>query len=288
MSLVQYGSSSEDSSEDEGHVSSNAIASLSKSEPEVVKNGKKRTREDSDVQNISKKGKSKPSLPPLPTALRGLFQERERAPDDPSLHQGRTRSKPHVDGIWATTVYIDIPLTEELTDIVSTIVARAKALHPTLETIPEPHISLTRLFRLPALHLDRFKRDIKAVFEKRCKVRLSFSGLQCFSNDEQTRSFLTLRVGSGHADLESMLAEMDSLAVKYGQPTFYDTPELHASIAWALGGHILDQSTVEAILDKENIVDGHSELDTDIRHCVVFAERVCWKIGSQVESLTLR
>ncbi|KAG0224669.1 poly(U)-specific 3'-to-5' RNA exonuclease [Actinomortierella wolfii] len=292
MSLVQYGSSSSDESSDEGHVSSNANVSLNnrlKAETEAVQKGVKRSREEEgDSQNDKKRGKNGTQLPPLPPALTGLFQERERPPDDPSLHQGRTRSKPHVDGLWATSVYIDISLTEELEDIISTLVERAKALVPSLETIPEPHISLTRLFRLPTLHVDRFKRDVRSVFEKRNKIKLSFSGLQCFSNDEQTRSFLTLRVGSGHAELESMMADMDQIAIKYGQPTFYDNPEFHASFAWALGGHTLDQSTVEGILHQDNIGEIHKELDADIRQCVVQAERVSWKIGAKIESLALK
>ncbi|KAG0236447.1 poly(U)-specific 3'-to-5' RNA exonuclease [Actinomortierella wolfii] len=269
MSLVQYGSSSEDSSEDEGHVSSNANVSLNnrlKAETEAVQKGVKRSREEEgDRERMAL------SCHHYRQHLQAYFKSESVLQMIPHcIKDGR------------------VSLTEELQDIISTLVERAKALVPSLETIPEPHISLTRLFRLPTLHVDRFKRDVRSVFEKRTKIKLSFSGLQCFSNDEQTRSFLTLRVGSGHAELESMMADMDQIAIKYGQPTFYDNPEFHASFAWALGGHTLDQSTVEGILHQGNIGEIHKELDTDIRQCIVQAERVSWKIGAKIESLALK
>lgn len=92
MSLVQYPDSDSDS--DTG--SDEAVASLlvHKSKP------------------VLKRKRSEPSnhdLPPLPAAFHDLYSTNARVStnDDPSLHGGRKRAVPHVEGNWPSHVYLE-------------------------------------------------------------------------------------------------------------------------------------------------------------------------------------
>jgi hypothetical protein len=74
-----------------------ALVSYPDSESEV---------EEGDQQKAQS---SKAELPPLPAAFHDLYSANARTStsDDPSLHGGRKRAVPHVEGNWPSHVYLE-------------------------------------------------------------------------------------------------------------------------------------------------------------------------------------
>ena len=89
MSLVQYPDSDTDNDDD-----GNAIPAQTASKLAV----KRKRSED-----------HKDDLPPLPSAFHDLYATNARlsTSDDPSLHGGRKRAVPHIQGNWPSHIYLE-------------------------------------------------------------------------------------------------------------------------------------------------------------------------------------
>jgi hypothetical protein len=92
MALVQYPDSDSDQEHDSRGITPQLIAG-------APKTAVKRKHSES-AQN---------DLPPLPAAFHDLYSTNARAStsDDPSLHGGRKRAIPHVEGNWPSHIYLE-------------------------------------------------------------------------------------------------------------------------------------------------------------------------------------
>ena len=103
--------------------------------------------------------------------------------DDPTKHQGRLRTFPHVEGQWSAYVYIAIPLhgseAKHLAHVVRRAFLQARSIEPIIHPMKdvelegvlnkgELHVSLTRPVFLRAHQRDEFKMSVKRVAEA-CK-----------------------------------------------------------------------------------------------------------------------
>ncbi|KAH9933275.1 hypothetical protein B0H21DRAFT_84162 [Amylocystis lapponica] len=217
--------------------------------------------EDSDDGARHPPPPKKRKLPSLSPALL------PQAPvDNPALHQGRVRTTPHVEGQFAAYVYV--PLIVEcgslLHKLLLDVYAFAKAEVPSMQPIGllqkpsgeardntelagpaskkvderrhscELHISLTRPTFLRAHQRDDFRRAVQAVAKSRPCFTASFATFAELTNDERTRTFLSLEVGAGHAEIKAMSDALAPTLRALRQKEFYEDPRFHASIAWAL------------------------------------------------------
>ncbi|KAG9300618.1 hypothetical protein G9A89_005218 [Geosiphon pyriformis] len=277
--LVDYTSSSEGESENEKETRG------------------KRARTEEEEEEMRKR-KFKQELPPLPSSFLELYTNKvfstTKSIDDPSKHNGRIRSSPHVEGNWPTHVFVEVdidPDFQELIykikqyaetvisqydhdfklfscvrnngdvdekeidiannsgDIIKTPFIQTQDLFPvatqefgtsSLNKTDDAklHISLSRSIFLKYHQIQIFWEKIRqAVYEKK-RFSLSFAKIECFMNDEATRSFLAFEVGKGYNELKELLLNIDSIVSDFSQPRFYENPRFHASILWAIKDNI--------------------------------------------------
>ncbi|KAG7444759.1 uncharacterized protein BT62DRAFT_981523 [Guyanagaster necrorhizus] len=225
--------------------------------------------------------------------------------DNPSLHQGRKRNTPHVDGQWAAHVFISLGLNRKspLFSLLSEAIKSAKDDVPTLndfwskdgDTAPELHVSLSRPIYLRAYQREDLKRAVKSLALTHPRFTISFSTFSELTNDERTRAFLTIEVGAGHHQLSQLSTALAPTLQSFRQKDYYAEPRFHASIAWAL----LDETspseshtqflTVPGIpsrsIDKLN-----KKYQSGLSESMNFydADTLCVKIGKDVFSWHLK
>ncbi|CAG8446750.1 5454_t:CDS:2 [Funneliformis mosseae] len=247
-------------------------------------------------------------LPPLPSDFLQLYPGKKdytKHIDDPSLHQGRIRTSPHVEGNWATHVYLEVVLTEEMDLIIKKIKKLTQEVvnedgvkifsciekHNVNDDVDELddndyfeetklHISLSRPLLLKYHHIENFWTKIKKGFLNRKRFSLSFANIAGFSNDDDTRSFMALEVGKGSSELKSMVNIVNKVAKDFQQKPFYENPRFHASILWALGGSSIDSSLCDAIKETEffELISQH----------IFFINCMVCKFGNKTYTLDLK
>ncbi|GAA5803598.1 hypothetical protein HPULCUR_009081 [Helicostylum pulchrum] len=186
----------------------------------------------------SSSDEEEPSPPrPLKRKLSSDLNQTKKMPKLPSFFDssnkpestdstGKKRTVPHTTNSWATYVYFQVDFTDEK--------ERLASYCERLEPIPEQHISVSRTVYLRQHQLESFVSSIRTAVQRTKPFDISFAQTACLTNDENTRSFLTLEIGNGYNQLFDCMKEVDKVMQEYKQPTFYDPPRFHTSIGWAL------------------------------------------------------
>ncbi|KAF7296496.1 hypothetical protein HMN09_01056300 [Mycena chlorophos] len=182
-------------------------------------------------QEVAPPPPKKRKLPALGSTLSGPIHI-----DDPSKHQGRTRTTPHVDGQFATHVYARVALASgsSLGRLVSEILDAAKRDAEGLHAFDELHISMSRPVFLRAHQREEMRNAVKRVAGGYSPFTLSFAQISALANDEGTRLFLVLEIGAGHNELASLTNALSPTLLQFRQKEYYAFPRFHASIGWAL------------------------------------------------------
>ncbi|PBK67775.1 hypothetical protein ARMSODRAFT_988898 [Armillaria solidipes] len=225
--------------------------------------------------------------------------------DNPSLHQGRKRNTPHVDGQWAAHVYISLGLNRKsaMFSLLSEAIQSAKDEIPTLNDFwskdgsvgPELHVSLSRPIYLRAYQREDLKRAVKSLALTHPRFTLTFSTFAELVNDERTRTFLTIEVGAGHHQLSQLSNALAPTLQAFRQKDYYAEPRFHASIAWALRDETPSESqtqfpTIPGIPSQlvDNLNQEYQSRLSAKSMNFYDADTICVKIGKEVFSWRLK
>ncbi|KAL3479010.1 U6 snRNA phosphodiesterase Usb1 [Aspergillus californicus] len=276
--------------------------------------------QEAPPRKVNKSSRDRPasSLPPLPASFHDLYASSTRVSvrDDPSLHGGRQRIIPHIEGNWPTHIYLEwYPSKEEL-QVLSNIITQAEhtlqgentklhsLLHSDLGAQLPLHISLSRPVVLRTEERQPFMDTFQGALQD-CDLSafdVQLESLDWVSNSEKTRWFYVLRARRpGNDDLNRLLGISNRSLGLFGQPPLYEAaldsskatsaqgrtqgsePELknfsecfHVSIAWSLAG--------PSVEDQERMKSIKLQGFDDLR---VGFDCVKAKIGNNVSSIPL-
>ncbi|KAF2648750.1 hypothetical protein K491DRAFT_698667 [Lophiostoma macrostomum CBS 122681] len=244
MSLVAYPASDSDDNSDEHERGAQgpALAAQPKTSPTRERRGG-----PGDLKRKRAEDSSRDQLPPLPAAFHDLYSTNARlsTSDDPSLHGGRKRAVPHVEGNWPSHVYLEwVPSHTESEQLFTLIASVQKAIQranddsvkplpvpdmtPSLRSplgVPLPlHISLSRTLQIKTEERDRFLDEMTASLRRAAvgPFDINFTNLKWVPNYERNRWFLVLGVERPeHDDLNRLLEACNAASEKCGHPGLY-------------------------------------------------------------------
>ncbi|ELR10004.1 nuclease [Pseudogymnoascus destructans] len=241
MALVDYSSSSDDE-EPQDEEDSSAADKEGKPTTAVPSTNTPATLKPRNTLK-RKHEATPPSLPPLPSRFLDLYASNARASahDDPSLHGGRKRTTPHVQGNWPTHLYIEwYPNPAEhklLTSLVDSFRGQSRygtqydgdldvqsLLTSDLGSPLPLHISLSRPIGFSTATKDAFLSSIQTAISNSDihPFPITFNGCDWASNYEGTRWFLALRVSKPLQDnLNKLLRVCNGTVQSHGQPPLY-------------------------------------------------------------------
>jgi len=248
--------------------------------------------------------------------------KRPRLVDDPpddATSSGRVRAFTHVDGNFATHVYIPVDIPRRPRAALARRLAALVALAPSLRPVgrdapPDPtidpdalvpdhlHVSLSRVFpiRIDARTslLAALRRALASLDAFHADVGPSF---RVFLNDAQDTAFVALDVtprdssrdrddDDDHFDrFRAMVRAVDEALDARGYPTFYRRPVPHVSLLWCPGKDAAAaEKAVAAFADPSRVAHGEGDARWTARvgraACKVsgFPETTVW---SRVEGL---
>ncbi|KAA1081451.1 poly(U)-specific 3'-to-5' RNA exonuclease, variant 3 [Puccinia graminis f. sp. tritici] len=237
----------------------------------------------SDIQGTGENGQSSGGIKrrrKLPAPSFNPSKTTESIADDPSLHQGRKRARPHVDGDWPTHIYISINFQAKTMELLKKIVKElaqedhSKVWHLLTEGTPSDsslHLSLSRPAFLKTNERDNFIEELKKVVKGIKLFEVYFSNFSTLVNDEGTRAFLALEVGSGHSLLCDLLKQIDKTLELFCQNKYYENPRFHVSIAWCLLEQQNQGTSTDEVIPKSFLQSiNSSKLD--------YIRNMSWKI----------
>jgi hypothetical protein len=157
----------------------------------------------------------------------------------------------HVDGQFATTVFIPIPPSDALAAVLASPNASTSSLTPIPAT--DLHLSLSRTAPIVDAQRHSLLAELRKAIQKTARkhlagnntspsdvrIRIGAGEPRFLTNDDRSRTFLALTADGTDADETALLLGLvdatSSVFTRHGLPAYYDEKLLHVSIAWRAG-----------------------------------------------------
>lgn len=273
--LVEYSGSSE-SEEDETEPHESA--------KDKRKNIENELQQPNNVKKIRKKSPVKELLP-LPDDIKNLYKEKENLiGDDPAQHDGRIRSFPHLEGNWATHIFIEVELNEDLLELQQLLFSQLKP-YTELKPMNHYHISLSKTVAIRHHWIQPLTDGLSKAFQEFSRTFCTFHSVNFFCNEEKTRTFLILEVNSNTDILINYIVEVDKVFKEFNLPPFYTNPSFHISIGWNIG-NIIPDVPPSILSDLQHQVTNF--LSEHMNHLIIPVDEIQCRTGNKLFRFPLK
>lgn len=189
---------------------------------------------------------------PIPSSVIKMFGNipEENKEDDKMQHGGRIRSFPHERGVWATYFFIKYeypPHINMIEDMLKVIERNGIKMN----ILSNLHISLSRTLKLRHHWIQPLIDSLKTKLVNTFSFKLFLKSVEVYTNEENTRTFLALKVHSGINEMIKIVQKIDKCLEDYKLLPFYQNPSFHVSIAWCLGN--MEQKILQVLADLEMV-----------------------------------
>lgn len=295
--IVSYSDSDNDGVDDEVNIENSTNMplkghhnELSSRQTESDTESESRSESESeDIENNGKKKKKTKSVLPLPSSINKLYGGCEEGVMNnkagSNKHQGRKRTFDHVEGNWATFIFFPPALESNNLSILHEKVCltlKKKKLTSKLHFTPlkDCHLTISRTVPVRHYWMDTIFTMLKEKFAIKNKFYYSITGLEVYTNDDASRTFVSLKVDTSQTLLDSVTM-VDDIFKEFDLPVYYKEPSFHISIAWCLGNHkdSLSELMNADIVELFSNFQGHLGLN--------LVSKVCVKFGNKLQQVEL-
>lgn len=189
-------------------------------------------------------------------------------------HEGRTRSFPHVEGDFATHVYVEVSVPSEAEAMLQEAYRRLQSAFLGLRWIEERHVSCSRTVSVRSTQKESLRRALSHALRRTKRFVCSFDGWDVYLNDDRTRTFFVLKMRLGKERFYDVIRSVDQAFRLHGLETYYSDPVPHLSVYWCLG------DVVQVARERLRHVSTAIEWNVPV-------QRVVCKIGSHKQLISL-
>lgn len=242
---------------------------------------------EEDIENNAIKRRKTKSVLPLPSSISKLYGGCEKSTNKTgsTKHQGRKRTFDHVEGNWATFVFFPPIENNNLSTLYENVclALKKKKLTSKLHFIllKDCHLTISRTVPVRHYWMDTIFAMLKEKFSIKNKFFYSITGLEVYTNDDASRTFISLKVDTSQTLLDSV-AIVDNIFKEFDLPVYYKEPSFHISIAWCLGNH---KNSLSELGSADSIESLFSNFQGQIGLNLV--GKVCVKFGNKLQQVEL-
>ncbi|XP_022250385.1 U6 snRNA phosphodiesterase-like isoform X2 [Limulus polyphemus] len=192
----------------------------------------------------------------VPEQVLQMFDDSTSIPykDDTKQRGGRIRSFPHERGVWATYVFVPYTPSQEFLSLSSLLVGFALQQDVKFTVSEDFHLSLSHTQQLRHHWIEPLVDGLKNTLREIPNFTVSFNSVDVYANQEETRTFIGLKVHHGINYLKQLTERVNNCLEEFKLPQFYKDPSFHMSIAWCVGNRT---EQVMSILPDLQVSDKH-------------------------------